>query len=114
MVFWDRFYHEVPRGSTRRDSETRSTSSATKVNDDRQTLFNGILHECAEHLRQDPSDFPALVRGITVYMVVIEGTLALTAARFMIRSLKERGWLPGFTAGFTAVNRDESGMSASA
>ena len=41
-------------------------------------------------------------------MVVIEGMLALTAARFMIRSLKERGWFPGFVAGFTAVNRDES------
>ena len=31
-----------------------------------------------------------------------------TGARFIIRSLKERGWFPGFTAGFTAVNRDES------
>ena len=41
-------------------------------------------------------------------MVVIEGTLALTGARFIIKSLKERGWFPGFTAGFTAVNRDES------
>ena len=35
-------------------------------------------------LRKDPSDFEALVRGITVYMVVIEGTLALTGARFII------------------------------
>jgi ribonucleoside-diphosphate reductase beta chain len=41
-------------------------------------------------------------------MVVIEGMLALTAARFMIKSMRERGWFPGFTAGFTAVNRDES------
>ena len=41
-------------------------------------------------------------------MVVIEGMLALTAARFMIKALKERGWFPGFVAGFTAVNRDES------
>ncbi|MGZ5347756.1 MAG: hypothetical protein ACXWGV_09165, partial [Solirubrobacterales bacterium] len=48
------------------------------------------------------------VRGVTVYMIVIEGVLALTAARFMIKSMKERGWFPGFTAGFTAVNRDES------
>ena len=41
-------------------------------------------------------------------MIVIEGMLALTAARFMIKSMRERGWFPGFTAGFTAVNRDES------
>ena len=78
------------------------------VNKDWETLFDGILHECAEDLRKDPSDFPSLVRGITVYMIVIEGMLALTAARFMIKSMQERGWFPGFTAGFTAVNRDES------
>jgi ribonucleoside-diphosphate reductase beta chain len=50
----------------------------------------------------------ALVRGITVYMIVIEGTLALTGARFILRSLKEMGRLPGFRDGFTHVNRDES------
>ena len=50
----------------------------------------------------------ALVRGVTVYMVVIEGTLALTGARFLLRTIKDRGWLPGFQDGFTHVNRDES------
>ncbi len=50
----------------------------------------------------------ALVRGITVYMIVIEGTLALTGARFILRSLKEMDRLPGFRDGFTHVNRDES------
>ena len=39
---------------------------------------------------------------------IIEGMLALTAARFMIKSLKDNGWFPGFVQGFTAVNRDES------
>ncbi len=50
----------------------------SNVNEDWETLFDGILHDCAERLRKDPSDFAALVRGITVYMIVIEGTLALT------------------------------------
>jgi ribonucleoside-diphosphate reductase beta chain len=78
------------------------------VNDDWEKLFNGILKDCAERLRRDPADFEALVRGVTVYMVVIEGTLALTAARFIVKSLKERNAFPGFLQGFTAVNRDES------
>jgi ribonucleoside-diphosphate reductase beta chain len=39
---------------------------------------------------------------------VIEGTLALTGARFILRSLKEMDRLPGFRNGFTHVNRDES------
>jgi ribonucleoside-diphosphate reductase beta chain len=107
MVFFDRFYREV-LGMSADGIGKMLDSQRTHVNKDWETLFDEILHDCAERLRKDPSDFPALVRGITVYMVVIEGTLALTGARFIIRSLKERGWLPGFTAGFTAVNRDES------
>jgi ribonucleoside-diphosphate reductase beta chain len=107
MVFFDRFYREV-LGMKAADIGEMLDTQRVNVNKDWETLFDGILHDCAERLRKDPTDFAALVRGITVYMVVIEGTLALTGARFIIRSLKEREWLPGFTAGFTAVNRDES------
>jgi ribonucleoside-diphosphate reductase beta chain len=107
MVFFDRFYREV-LGASAATIGDMLDQQRVNVNDDWELLFNGILHDCAERLRKDPSDFAALVRGITVYMVVIEGTLALTGARFIIRSLKGRGWFPGFTAGFTAVNRDES------
>jgi ribonucleoside-diphosphate reductase beta chain len=107
MVFFDRFYREV-LGT---DAETLSANveaQRPKMHAEYGQLFDGILHECAETLRRDPSDMEALVRGVTVYMIVIEGTLALTGARFMIRTLKERDDLPGFRAGFTAVNRDES------
>jgi ribonucleoside-diphosphate reductase beta chain len=107
VVFWDRFYREV-FGTDAAGIGAMLEKQRTVINEDWKTLFDDILHGCAEQLRKDPSDFGALVRGVTVYMVVIEGMLALTAARFMIRSLKERGWFPGFTAGFTAVNRDES------
>ncbi len=107
MVFFDRFYREV-LGASAATIGDMLDKQRPNVNADWERLFDGILHDCAERLRKDPSDFPALVRGITVYMIVIEGTLALTGARFIIRSLKERGWFPGFTAGFTAVNRDES------
>jgi ribonucleoside-diphosphate reductase beta chain len=107
VVFWDRFYREV-FGSTPGSIAAQLDEHRDVVNDDWKTLFDGILHDCAERLRKDPSDHAALVRGVTVYMIVIEGTLALTAARFMIKSLKDRGRFPGFLAGFTAVNRDES------
>ena len=107
MVFFDRFYREVLGMKASSITEMLATQRHN-VNEQWEELFDGILHECAERLRKDPNDFAALVRGITVYMVVIEGTLALTGARFIIRNLKEREWFPGFTAGFTAVNRDES------
>ena len=106
-VFFDRFYREV-FGVDALTLAQNVEAQRPAMNKGYIELFDGILHECAETLRKDPSDFAALVRGITVYMIVIEGMLALTGARFMIRTMKERDWLPGFRAGFTAVNRDES------
>jgi len=106
-VFFDRFYREV-LGSDARTIDENLKLQRRHVNDDYKQLFDGILHDCAETLRKDPSDMEALVRGITVYMVVIEGTLALTGARFILRSLKEMDRMPGFRDGFTHVNRDES------
>ena len=106
-VFFDRFYREVIGSGT--DSITENLKLQREhVNEDFKQLFDGILHDCAESLRKDPSDMEALVRGITVYMVVIEGTLALTGARFLLKTLKDRDWMPGFRDGFTHVNRDES------
>jgi ribonucleoside-diphosphate reductase beta chain len=107
VVFWDRFYREVFADEANSIGDMLGQHGSV-VNDEWEKLFNGILKDCAERLRFDPTDFEALVRGVTVYMVVIEGTLALTAARFIVKSLKERDAFPGFLAGFTAVNRDES------
>jgi ribonucleoside-diphosphate reductase beta chain len=107
MVFFDRFYREVFGV----DAETLTANieaQRPKMNQEYVQLFDGILGDCADTLRRDPTNLDALVRGVTVYMVVIEGTLALTGARFIIRTLKERDLLPGFRQGFTAVNRDES------
>ena len=88
-VFWNGFYREV-FGIEAGSLGEMIDKQRYVVNDDWETLFNGILHECAEDLRKDPSDFPKLVRGVTVYMIVIEGMLALSAARFMIKSMRER------------------------
>jgi ribonucleoside-diphosphate reductase beta chain len=107
MVFFDRFYREVFGV----DAETLTNNleqQRPSMNNEWGELFDGILHDCSEALRKDPSDLDALVRGVTVYMIVIEGTLALTGARFIIRTLKEMDLMPGFRQGFTAVNRDES------
>jgi len=107
MVFFDRFYREV-FGVSAVTLSANLKEQRPAMNEQWGELFDGILHDCADRLRQDPSDMEALVRGVTVYMVVIEGTLALTGARFILRYLKEVDRLPGFRQGFTAVNRDES------
>jgi len=106
-VFFDRFYREVIGADAETIADNLDIQRAN-VNDDFKQLFDGVLHDVADELRRDPSNMEALVRGITVYMIVIEGTLALTGARFILRSLKEMDRLPGFRDGFTHVNRDES------
>jgi ribonucleoside-diphosphate reductase beta chain len=106
-VFFDRFYREVFGSGTTTISENLA-AERPKMHNEYLALFDGILHDAAETLRKDPSDMEALVRGITIYMIVIEGTLALTGARFILRYLKESDRLPGFRDGFTHVNRDES------
>ncbi len=106
-VFFDRFYREVMNSGTTTIAENLA-AERPKMHNEYIELFDGILHDCAENLRKDPSNMEELVRGITVYMIVIEGTLALTGARFILRYLKEADRLPGFRDGFTHVNRDES------
>ena len=106
-VFFDRFYREVLGADAQTIADNLEIQRAN-VNDDFKQLFDGVLHDVADELRRDPSNFDALVRGVTVYMIVIEGTLALTGARFILRSLREMDRLPGFRDGFTHVNRDES------
>ncbi len=106
-VFFDRFYREVFGADAATIAENLA-AQRPKMNAEYLQLFDGILHEAAETLRKDPSDLEALVRGITVYMIVIEGTLALTGARFILRYLKQEDRMPGFRDGFTHVNRDES------
>src|SRR3954466_9487907 len=93
-VFWNGFYREV-FGVEAAGLGEMIDKQRYVVNKDWETLFDGLLHECAEDLRKDPSDFPKLVRGITVYMIVIDVMLALTAARFMIMSRRERWCVPG-------------------
>jgi ribonucleoside-diphosphate reductase beta chain len=106
-VFFDRFYREVLSSGTTTITENLA-HERKKMHNEYLELFDGILHDAAETLRKDPSDMDALVRGVTIYMIVIEGTLALTGARFILRYLKEADRLPGFRDGFTHVNRDES------
>ena len=106
-VFFDRFYREV-FGEDSTSVAENLRRQRPQMNEKWGELFDGILHDVADTLRRDPSDMEALVRGVTVYMVVIEGTLALTGARFILRYLKQADRLPGFRDGFTHVNRDES------
>src|SRR5207244_11993556 len=68
----------------------------------------GEVARAIEAVRRDPYDYGAWVQAVTLYHLVVEGLLALTGQRFVLRVLRVNDLLPGFRAGLTAVTRDES------
>jgi ribonucleoside-diphosphate reductase beta chain len=73
-----------------------------------QKIFDTHLADAVDRVRQDPSDYGTWLQGVTLYHFVVEGMLALTGQKFILRTLRQFGVMPGFYAGFTAVTRDES------
>ena len=106
-VFFDRFYSEAldEQGN---DMKSRLQAQTERLNDGFRTLLLEMLPEASERIRADLKDTDALVQGVVLYHLVIEATLALTGQRFLLNYTRERGLLPGFRQGFTAVARDES------
>src|SRR5881275_3206305 len=66
-----------------------------------------MLHERVDRLAVEPENMVALVEAITLYHMVIEGSLALTGQHFIIDYNERMGTLPAFVEGFTNVARDE-------
>jgi ribonucleoside-diphosphate reductase beta chain len=106
-VFFDRFYSEAldEEGD---DMKSRLERQAERLNDGFRTLLLEMLPAAADAIRSEPENLDALIEGIVLYHIVIEGTLALTGQRFLLDYARRNGLVPGFRQGFTAVARDES------
>lgn len=104
--FFDRFYGEVGVLESGSLSERLAETSA-HLNPAFHTLFDEMLRSRTSHLGEDPSDQETLVEAVTLYHMVIEGTLALTGQHFIIDYNEREGTLPGFVEGFSFVARDE-------
>ncbi len=73
----------------------------------REILMEGLV-EIGQRIHDDPKNLNNLVEGVTLYHVIVEGTLALAGQRNMLNRNKRMGMYPGFQQGFTAIARDES------
>jgi ribonucleoside-diphosphate reductase beta chain len=104
--FFDRFYGEVGVLESGSLSERLEETSA-HLNPAFHTLFDEMLRSRTSHLGEDPSDQEALVEAVTLYHMVIEGTLALTGQHFIMDYNEREGTLPAFVEGFQNVARDE-------
>lgn len=103
-VFFKRFYEEVAGIG---DGTMAGGMAATEslLTWGHRGVF-GYLDEMAHRLHHDRS-LPTLCRAITLYHIVIEGTLAQPGQHFMETSLERLDLLPGFREGIRHVSLDE-------
>ncbi|HSR24126.1 MAG TPA: ribonucleotide-diphosphate reductase subunit beta [Candidatus Eisenbacteria bacterium] len=105
-VFFQRFFDEVleVHGGLR-DALAVVGPEATRGF---RRIFETHLIDATEAVRRNPRDIRSWVDAVVTYHLVIEGYLALTGQRALLQFFRSVGLMPGFTAGFTAVARDES------
>ena len=60
-----------------------------------------------EELLANPADPGAKVRFVTLYHLVLEGTLGLTSFNFVTGYLEREKLLPGFVDGYSKIHHDE-------
>jgi ribonucleoside-diphosphate reductase beta chain len=105
MLFYARFQNEViadPSGIAAHVARAREI-----LGDAFERVFDQALVDAHDRLRLDSTDREAKVRFVTIYHMVIEGTLGLTASHFILDFLSERELLPGFTEGYGLIASDE-------
>ena len=106
-VFFARFFKEVLGVDTQK-LEDALTVARGYMNAQLKYILIDSLSEVAERIRLEPGNLAHLVEGITLYHVIVEGTMALAGQRGILEVYRMNGLFPAFRGGFTAVARDES------
>jgi ribonucleoside-diphosphate reductase beta chain len=70
-------------------------------------MFDGVLVEWGQRLVENPRDIEAKVDFVTLYHMIIEGTLALTGQWFLTDYMERHEILPGWVEGFKLISKDE-------
>ena len=70
-------------------------------------IFDEALVQAHDRLRLDRSDRGAKVDFVTIYHMIIEGTLGLVTSHFLLDLLRQRELLPGFVDGYSRIAADE-------
>jgi ribonucleoside-diphosphate reductase beta chain len=65
------------------------------------------LVQAHDRLLRDPRDREAKVDFVTIYHMVLEGTLGLVTSHFLLDLLRQRELLPGFVDGYSRIAADE-------
>jgi ribonucleoside-diphosphate reductase beta chain len=105
MQFYARFQNEVIADPAEIGAHVKRAREV--LGEPFKRVFDEALVQAHDRLRLEPGDREAKVDFVTIYHMVIEGTLGLTASHFLIDFLEERGQLPGFVDGYSRIAADE-------
>ncbi len=105
MQFYARFQDEVVAEPTVIAAHVQRARAL--VSPAFQTIFDDKLVAAHERLRANPSDLGAKIAFVTIYHLILEGTLGLTTFEFATRFMTREGLLPGFVAGYSKIHHDE-------
>jgi len=106
MQFYARFQDEVVAAPAEIGAHVERARES--VSDAFRQIFDVALVEAHEELLAHPGDLAAKVRFITLYHLVLEGTLGLTSFKFITDYLNDHGLLPGFVDGYSKIHHDET------
>ncbi len=70
-------------------------------------IFDEALVQAHDRLLRDPRDREAKVDFVTIYHMILEGTLGLVTSHFLLDLLRRRELLPGFVHGYSRIAADE-------
>jgi ribonucleoside-diphosphate reductase beta chain len=106
MQFYARFQDEVvaePDAIAAHVERARG-----RVSDAFRHLFDEELVESHRRLVAEPESLAAKVRFVTLYHLILEGTLGLTSFKFTTDYLSGAQLLPGFVEGYSKIHHDET------
>jgi ribonucleoside-diphosphate reductase beta chain len=105
MQFYARFQDEVvaaPATIAQHVARSREVLEAPF-----KVLFDDALVHAHARLCREPRNRAAKVDFVSIYHLVLEGTLGVTTSHFLLGYMRRRGVLPGFVAGYGKVAADE-------
>ena len=105
MQFYARFQNEVIADPAAISDHVKRAREV--LSEPFKEIFDGALVEAHERLRLDPSNREAKVDFVTIYHMVLEGTLGIVTSHFLLDLLAERELLPGFANGYGRIAADE-------
>jgi ribonucleoside-diphosphate reductase beta chain len=102
---FNRFYEQVL--AIDGTFEDRLQQARGDLNDAFIEMFDEVLVEWGQRLVENPRDIEAKVDFVTLYHMIIEGTLALTGQYFLTDFMERKQILPGWVEGFKLISQDE-------